>query len=298
MKNKIASFGEIVWDSFGNTETLGGAPLNFAYFCTKFGCDAAIISAVGRDRFGKAALEKISENSIAALISVVAKSINADAVIVHETLPTGIVDVGKGPDGLPEYDIRHPAAWDEIALTPAAKAIVARCEAFCFGTLSQRSPVSAGTLRELLKVLPKNCLKVFDANLRQKYFNREVLNFSLSNADILKLNDAELPIVFETIFAKKSPDFDIAANAILEGYPSLKYLVCTIGAEGHIIYGRGITPLRGLPKPVEVVDTVGAGDAFTAGFVSAILGGAEIEAASERAAESAAFACSRRGAIG
>lgn len=287
MKNKIASFGEIVWDSFGNTETLGGAPLNFAYFCTKFGCDAAIISAVGRDRFGKAALEKISENSI-----------NADAVIVHETLPTGIVDVGKGPDGLPEYDIRHPAAWDEIALTPAAKAIVARCEAFCFGTLSQRSPVSAGTLKELLKILPKHCLKVFDANLRQKYFNREVLNFSLSNADILKLNDAELPIVFETIFAKKSPDFDIAANAILDGYPSLKYLVCTIGAEGHIIYGRGITPLRGLPKPVEVVDTVGAGDAFTAGFVSAVLGGAGIEAASERAAESAAFACSRRGAIG
>ena len=134
--------------------------------------------------------------------------------------------------------------------------------------------------------------------MRQKYFNREVLNFSLSNADILKLNDAELPIVFETIFAKKSPDFDIAANAILEGYPSLKYLVCTIGAEGHIIYGRGITPLRGLPKPVEVVDTVGAGDAFTAGFVSAILGGAGIETASERAAESAAFACSRRGAIG
>lgn len=287
MKNKIASFGEIVWDSFGNTETLGGAPLNFAYFCTKFGCDAAIISAVGRDRFGKAALAKISENSI-----------NSDAVIVHDNLPTGIVDVGKGPDGLPEYDIRHPAAWDEIALTPAAKAIVARCDAFCFGTLSQRSPVSAGTLKELLKILPKHCLKVFDANLRQKYFNREVLNFSLSNADILKLNDAELPIVFETIFAKKSLDFDIAANAILDGYPSLKYLVCTLGADGHIIYVRGRNPLRGFPKPVEVVDTVGAGDAFTAGFVSAILGGASIEAASERAAESAAFACSRRGAIG
>lgn len=287
MKNKIASFGEIVWDSFGNTETLGGAPLNFAYFCTKFGCDAAIISAVGRDRFGKAALAKISENSI-----------NSDAVIVHDNLPTGIVDVGKGPDGLPEYDIRHPAAWDEIALTPAAKAIVARCDAFCFGTLSQRSPVSAGTLKELLKILPKHCLKVFDANLRQKYFNSGVLNFSLSNADILKLNDAELPIVFETIFAKKSLDFDIAANAILDGYPSLKYLVCTLGADGHIIYGRGRNPLRGFPKPVEVVDTVGAGDAFTAGFVSAILGSASIEAASERAAESAAFACSRRGAIG
>lgn len=163
MKNKIASFGEIVWDCFGDSKTLGGAPLNFAYFCAKFGCDSAIISAVGNDGLGRAALAKIAEIRL-----------DARAVAVLPDLPTGIVDVSEGSDGLPAYNIRRPAAWDEIGLSEAAAEIAAGCGAFCFGTLAQRSETSRKTLFALLETLKPSCLKVFDANLRQNYFDAKI----------------------------------------------------------------------------------------------------------------------------
>ena len=256
MKNKIASFGEIVWDRFGNSKTLGGAPLNFAYFCAKFGCDCAIISAVGGDELGRDALAKIAEIRL-----------DARAVAVLPDLPTGVVDVSKGSDGLPAYDIRRPAAWDEIGLSEAAAEIAA------------------------------SCLKVFDANLRQNYFDAKILAESLECADMLKLNDSELPIVHGLLFPRKRAELRNMAEEIAEKF-SLKFLACTLGAEGHIVFSRGEEPAMGLPEPVEVVDTVGAGDAFTAGFVSAILDGENAEGAARRAAKSAAYACSRRGAIG
>lgn len=285
MKNKIASFGEIVWDCFGDSKTLGGAPLNFAYFCAKFGCDSAIISAVGNDGLGRAALAKIAEIRL-----------DARAVAVLPDLPTGIVDVSEGPDGLPAYNIRRPAAWDEIGLSEAAAEIAAGCGAFCFGTLAQRSETSRKTLFALLETLKPSCLKVFDANLRQNYFDAKILAESLEYADMLKLNDSELPIVHGLLFRRKCAGLREMAEEIAEKF-SLKFLACTLGAEGHIVFSRGEEPARGLPEPVEVADTVGAGDAFTAGFVSAILDGDCAADAAKRAAKSAAYACSRRGAI-
>lgn len=287
MGNKTASFGEIVWDVFGESKkTLGGAPLNFAYFCSKFGCDSAIISAVGGDAPGRDALAKIAETSV-----------DTRAVAVIPGAPTGAVDVFEGPDGLPAYDIRRPAAWDEIGFSEAAAEIAAGCDAFCFGTLAQRSEVSRETLFELLKTLKPSCLKVFDANLRQNYFNAEILSESLERADMLKLNDSELPTVYGLLLSRKPAGICEMAGKIAEKF-SLKFLACTLGAEGHIVFARGSGPIRGLPEPVEVADTVGAGDAFTAGFVSAILDGESAEGAAKRAAKSAAYACSRRGAIG
>lgn len=285
VKNKIASFGEIVWDCFGDSKTLGGAPLNFAYFCAKFGCDSAIISAVGNDGLGRAALAKIAEIRL-----------DARAVAVLPDLPTGIVDVSEGSDGLPAYNIRRPAAWDEIGLSEAAAEIAAGCGAFCFGTLAQRSETSRKTLFALLETLKPSCLKVFDANLRQNYFDAKILAESLEYADMLKLNDSELPVVHGLLFRRKCAELREMAEEIAEKF-SLKFLACTLGAEGHIVFSRGEEPARGLPEPVEVADTVGAGDAFTAGFVSAILDGDCAAGAAKRAAKSAAYACSRRGAI-
>ena len=207
------------------------------------------------------------------------------------------MDVSKGSDGLPAYDIRRPAAWDEIGLSEAAAEIAADCGAFCFGTLAQRSEASRTTLFALLKTLSPSCLKVFDANLRQNYFDAKILAESLECADMLKLNDSELPIVHGLLFPRKRAGLRDMAEEIAEKF-SLKFLACTLGAEGHIVFSRGEEPAMGLPEPVEVVDTVGAGDAFTAGFVSAILDGENAEGAARRAAKSAAYACSRRGAIG
>lgn len=285
MKNKIVSFGEIVWDCFGDSKTLGGAPLNFAYFCAEFGCDSAIISAVGNDGLGRAALAKISEIRM-----------DARAVAVLSDLHTGVVDVSEGPDGLPAYDIRRPAAWDKIGLSEAAAEIAVGCDAFCFGTLAQRSETSRKTLFALLGTLKPACLKVFDANLRQNYFDAKILAESLEYADMLKLNDPELHIVHGLLFRRKCAGLREMAEEIAEKF-SLKFLACTLGAEGHIVFSRGEEPVRGFPEPVEVVDTVGAGDAFTAGFVSAILDGENATNAAKRAAKSAAYACSRKGAI-
>ena len=286
MKNKIASFGEIVWDSFGDTMTLGGAPLNFAYFCKKFGCESSIISAVGDDGLGLRAVKKIVDNQI-----------DARGIQMSKTLPTGVVDVSEGKDGLPSYNIRRPAAWDAIECTSTAISIARECNAFCFGSLSQRSQKSAKTLFALLDNLDKECLKVFDSNLRQNYFDAKILSESIARSDILKLNDEELPKVYELLFGMcPLQNQEEMAEKIVADF-KLKFLICTLGANGHIIFGRDMKPLAGLPEPVEVVDTVGAGDAFTAGFVSAIIDGTSVAEASVRAAKSAAFACSRRGAI-
>lgn len=285
MKNKIVSFGEIVWDNFGDMKTLGGAPLNFAYFCSKFGCQSSIISAVGDDELGVRAVKKIIECDI-----------DASAISINGELVTGIVDVSEGDNGLPRYDIRRPAAWDEIRISDSAISIARSCDAFCFGSLSQRSPISRQTLFAVIEELRTDCLKIFDSNLRQNYFDAQILADSLNSCDILKLNDEELPQVYKLLFAKPCHDANRMAEDIVAKF-GLKFLVYTLGAKGHIIFESGKAPLFGTPEPVKVVDTVGAGDAFTAGFVSAILEGASVAKASAHASKSAAFACSRRGVI-
>lgn len=284
MKLNITAFGEIVWDCFGDTETLGGAPLNFAYYCALNGCESAIIGAIGRDRRGAKAREKIREIGI------------SDAALADSDYPTGVVEVSKGADGLPQYDILKSRAWDFIEATPAAAETAKNCDAFCFGTLSQRSRISRDTLFKLIALLRRDCLKVFDVNLRQNYYDARIVGDSLKSADIVKLNETELPEINALIGGEPSENFGDMANAVFEKFP-VKIIICTLGERGYSIFRRGEPTVNGLPIPVKVADTVGAGDAFTAGFVSALLGGGTVESAATNAAKCAAVACSRRGAI-
>ncbi len=280
VKKKIVSFGEVLWDVFPDGKALGGAPLNFAYYAAKLGQDAAIISAVGDDELGAETLEKIKESGV-----------NADCVGVLGGFSTGVSLVKKGADGLPEYEIKENAAWDNIPCAAPAMRAAAGADAFAFGTLSRRSGVSRETFEKIAAAVPQTCLKVFDANLRQNFYGKDLLLRSLDFCDVLKINETELPVLAE-MFA---PDSQDPAKTVFDNF-NLRHLVLTLGERGfRIIYNGG--EYIGKSDKIKVVDTVGAGDSFTAAFTVAILLGKGVPQAAEEAKSLAQKVCSGRGAM-
>ena len=282
MSHKIISFGEIVWDVFESQKTLGGAPLNFAYFCGKFGADARILSAVGGDDLGAQTLDIMRKNRI-----------KTDFVQTLEGAPTGKVIV-EIKDASPSYEICSPAAWDNIAPCPDALKFAAGASAVYFGTLAQRSETSRQSLFKTIRATPKKCLKIFDANLRQNYFSKDILLRSMEAADILKLNDEELPVISK-IFSIGGTQIE-RARAIFRMF-NLSCVLLTCGKRGHIVISSD-GEFSGKSKAVKIADTVGAGDSFTARFACEILSGKSAAEAADLAADTAAQVCSRRGAIG
>lgn len=279
---KIVSFGEIVWDVFGDKSTLGGAPLNFAYYCIKNGCDARIISAVGGDSLGRETLSAMRRLSIP-----------ADFVQVLAAYPTGRVNVSVDANGLASYEICSPSAWDFIEASPQACEFLRGADAFVFGSLAQRSEFSRAALRSLIALLPESCLKVFDVNLRQNFYSGEVLEKSMELSNIVKLNDEELAVISE-IFGISGGESDMAESMFK--LFNLDYLVLTLGSRGHLIVSKDGILERGA-EPAKLVDTVGAGDSFTATFLSLILDSKSLREASDAAAKMAAKVCSQKGAL-
>jgi len=278
---KIVSFGEIVWDVFIDGKVIGGAPLNFAYYCKRLGCDSKIISAVGRDSDGIGALETAAFYGI------------STDLIAANARPTGEVKVQLDPDGSAQYEIVKDCAWDFIEYTDAAAEAASQADAFAFGTLAQRSQTSRNTLEKLLDKCGEKTLKVIDVNLRQRYYNKEIMDFSLNRADVVKMNEAELKRICDLF--RYNGDTLMRAKFIFDAF-DLQYLLLTRGAEGYTIFERG-GMFIGRAKPAKTVDTVGAGDAFFAAFVSSILNGEDSEIAAEKGAELAALVCMHRGAF-
>lgn len=283
MKPKeIVSFGEIVWDVFGDKSTLGGAPLNFAYYCIKNGSDARIISAVGGDSLGQSTLAQMKRLSIP-----------SDFVGILDGYPTGKVNVSIDADGLASYEICSPSAWDFIEASPQARGFLRGADAFVFGSLAQRSEFSRATLHSLIALLPDSCVKLFDVNLRQNFYSVEVLEKSMRLSNIVKLNDDELALISK-IFGISGGE-KARAERIFELF-NLDYLVLTLGARGHAIFSSDGVLERGA-EPAKVVDTVGAGDSFTATFLSLLLDSKSLAEASDAAAKMAAKVCSQKGAL-
>ena len=218
--------------------------------------------------------------------------------------PTGTVAVTLDDRGVPEYDICEGVAWDYISLTAAAIDAAKSAATFCYGTLAQRSEQSAATLQTLFELLPAGAIRVFDVNLRQHYYSADILKQGCHHADILKLNDDELPIVCgllgiaapEDILAphddRPNPDIDK-----LRDHYKIGTVLVTCGARGSLVASeQGWSWLSSVP--VDVVDTIGAGDAFTAGFVAGILAGESHADSQRRATSAAARACTHAGAMG
>lgn len=281
-KLKVIAVGEIVWDMLPAGKQLGGAPLNFAFFSKELGAEAYAVSAIGNDVLGDETLAVAS-----------ATGVNLD-YLQRNNLPTSRVLISLDDEGVPQYEIVENVAWDALECPQMILDLVKDASVMCWGSLAQRSVTSRQSVLAMLSAAPKECVKVFDINIRQHYYSREVIETSLGYADILKLNEDELPLV-ASILGLSGPEHDIVSQ-LIEKY-ALKYLVYTHGADFSEVYSA-TGEYSHVPTPkVRVVDTVGAGDSFTAVFVTSILQGLSMAESHARAVEVSAYVCTQNGAI-
>lgn len=277
----IIGIGEALWDMLPAGRQLGGAPSNFAYHMSQFGFDATAVSAVGRDAAGDDLISELDSRGLKHLMPRVDH-------------PTGTVEVTLDSAGVPQYDIRRDVAWDFIPLTTELQSLASACRCVCFGSLAQRSAVSRATITALLDAMPQQALKVFDINLRQEYYDRDVVEASLSRCHILKINDEETHAVARLLSLGTDDEQQICLQ--LKQQYGLRAVILTCGTNGsHVFHDGGISSL---PTPhVTVADTVGAGDSFTAGFCAALLSGCPVGKAHEVAVATSAYVCTQHGAM-
>lgn len=279
----VVGMGEALWDVLPEGKKIGGAPANFAYHVSQFGLPGVVVSAVGEDPLG----DEIVEN-------FTSKGLNQQ--IARVPYPTGTVQVEVDQAGVPIYDIKENVAWDNIPFTEKLEALAANTRAICFGSLAQRNIVSRQTITRFLDSMPvkDDTLVVFDVNLRQGFYNKEILTSSMERCNILKINDEEL-VTVSRMFGY--PGIDLQDKCwILLGKYNLKMLILTCGINGSYVFTPGRVSFQPTPV-VEVADTVGAGDSFTAAFIASILQGKSVEEAHSKAVQVSAFVCTHRGAM-
>ena len=282
MTRKIIGLGEVLYDVLPEGAKLGGAPANFAYHASQFGFDAMAISAVGNDALGDLALKTFDDNGL-------------KYIIPRVPYPTGTVNISLDAGGVPSYTFTPDVAWDHIPFTPEMEAIAKEARAVCFGSLAQRSEASRKTIHQVLSTTPADCLKIFDINLRGNFYNKEILRENMQQADILKINDEEL-VTIGRLFDYPGLDMEEKCRLLLRRY-HFKMVVLTCGTNGSYVFvPDGETSFMPTPK-VEVADTVGAGDSFTAAFTASLLAGKTIKEAHERAVKVSAFVCTQKGAM-
>lgn len=272
---KIVGIGEVLWDMLPDGKRIGGAPANFAYFSTRFGHEGIIVSAVGNDRLGRQLRSELSSTGVVL------------EVMTSCCFPTGKVDIHIDNNGIPSYHILQHTAFDNIFFTQLLERRAIEADVVAFGTLAQRSAVSRATIRHFLDLTRPDCIRVFDVNLRQNYYSADIIHESLRRCDILKVNDEEATII------QKLTGMPI--DEIMNSY-GISYTVITCGEKGsRVLFDGGESCLQA--SKVNVIDTVGAGDAFTAAFASAIAKDRDVESAHKVASKFSALTCTHAGAI-
>lgn len=277
----VIGIGEALWDMLPEGKKLGGAPANFAYHASQFGLEGMAVSAIGQDKLGEEIVEALDEHHL---------PYHLDRV----EYPTGTVQVSLDSRGVPQYEIKTGVAWDNIPYTKELADLARQCRAVCFGSLAQRSPVSRESIGLFLDAVPEDCLKVFDINLRQDFYNKEVLDASFRRCDILKINDEEL-VVMARLFSLPGLALEEKCRYLIREY-GLKMLILTCGVNGSYVFYEGGMSFLDTPK-VQVADTVGAGDSFTGAFVGSLLTGKPVTEAHETAVKVSAFVCTQSGAM-
>ena len=253
MPHTILAFGELLWDIFPSGEVLGGAPSNFAYRINSLGHDGWLVTRLGKDDRGKRAADLIRANGM-----------SLNYVQFDDEHPTGTVPVQLDATGSPTFTILPNVAYDHIETTPELLALAAMTDCICFGTLIQRAETSRRTLHALLDAAPQ-ALKVLDLNLRKDCYTKQTITASLERADVLKLNETEADTLRE-LFNITADHFPTAAL----NYWNLNACIVTLGPDGVIAANRN-EKHRVPGHAIKVLDTVGSGDAFTAGFVHCYL---------------------------
>ena len=289
-KATAVGLGEVLWDVLegagegagGGDRTLGGAPANFAFHVNGLGGAGVPVSRVGRDDLGREAVDLLRANGL-----------DTACVTVDPQHATGTVLAQLDGRGQATYVFPPDVAWDFLELNRAARDLAKRADAVSFGTLAQRSEVSRAAIHEFLRAVPAACLKVFDVNLRQDFYSRDILEQSLDAAHVLKVSDTELPVL-AGMFGASGDD-----RSVLEAFVSrfgLKLAALTRGAAGSLLVAPGeASEHAGLR--VEVVDTIGAGDAFGAALTLGLLAGWDLDRVNARANEVAARVCAQQGAM-
>ena len=278
----IVGLGEILWDMLPAGKQLGGAPANFAYHAQALGAEGVVVSCIGDDDLGREILSQLD-----------GLGLDCQYIAVDKANRTGTVTVKLDANGVPDFTIHENVAWDFIPLSAPLLELAARADAVCFGSLCQRSDVSRDTVRRFLEKTKPDCLRIFDINIRQSYYSKDIIGAMLDTSNVLKLNDDELPLVGELLDIKGSESEILAELAARYG---LRLIVLTKGADGSRLYGPdGDSESKGVP-PEKIADTVGAGDAFTAAVAVGLLNGNGLEQINAHANRVASFVCSQHGA--
>ena len=283
MKGLVIGMGEALWDVLPEGKKIGGAPANFAYHVSQFGLPSCVVSAIGDDPLGHEIIENFTSKGLTHQLEKV-------------PYQTGTVQVEIDQAGVPQYEIKENVAWDNIPYTAMLENLAERTTAVCFGSLAQRNVVSRNTINRFLDAIPaeNDPLIVFDVNLRQGFYNKEILCNSMKRCNILKINDEEL-VTVSRMFGY--PGIDLQDKCwILLGKYNLRMLILTCGINGSYVFTPGNVSFQPTPK-VEVADTVGAGDSFTAAFISNILKGKTVAEAHSCAVQTSAYVCTKKGAM-
>lgn len=283
MNEVIIGMGEALWDVLPDGKKIGGAPANFAYHISQFGYESRVISAIGKDALGQEILDVFTKKGVKYILPKVA-------------FETGTVQVTLDEKGIPNYEIKEGVAWDHIPFTPELEELAKRTRAICFGSLAQRNAESRETIKRFLDTMPDdgNRLKIFDINLRQHFYNKDILTSSLEKCNVLKINDEEL-IIVEKLFDYPSADMETVCRRILADF-NLNMIILTCGVNGSYVFTPTESSFQPTPK-VTVADTVGAGDSFTGSFCAALLRDKTIHEAHLLAVTVSAYVCTQHGAM-
>ncbi len=276
----IVGLGELLWDFLPTGRQLGGAPANFAHGAALLGDEATIVSRIGSDEPGDELISKLT--------------VSTENLQRDPTHPTGTVKVRLDASGKPNFEIVESVAWDFLEWTEALNNLAQRADAVCFGSLAQRSPQSRKTIRKFLRAMRPQSARVFDVNLRQSFYSRDVVHESLKLANIAKLNDEELPIVAKLLGIEYEREEE-AAHKLLAAY-ELDLVCVTRGGSGSLLVSDSESDEHPGFK-VQVADTVGAGDAFTAGLLHQYLRGASLRQMNDLANRMGAWVSSQSGAM-
>lgn len=277
----VIGIGEALWDVLPDGKKLGGAPANFAYHTGQFDHQTLAVSAIGNDKLAEETLHALDERGL-------------QYIMPRVPYPTGTVQVVLDDEGVPTYDIRENVAWDNIPLTDEMLTVARNACAVCWGSLAQRNVVSRETIRRFVHATPEESLRIFDINLRQTFYTKEIIKESLKLCNVLKINDEEL-VSIGRMFGYPGLDMENKCWLILGKY-NLNMLVLTCGVNGSYVFTPGCMSFQETPK-VEVADTVGAGDSFTGSFCAAILQGKSVCEAHRIAVEVSAYVCTQNGAM-
>ncbi len=282
-KYKVAGFGEILWDIYPDAKTLGGAPTNFAIHSHQLGADSFLISSVGEDSLGKEAQRLLHDFGL-----------DTSGIQVNKYFSTGRVEVKLDEMGNPSYKIDEESAWDFIRFEENLKKICKLIDCICYGTLVQRNSNSKRTLIEILDSTSLNCLKVFDVNFRQKFYNKEIIESSLKRADIVKMNQLEFYQIANLFFISK--EWEKGIISLIKEF-DLKLVILTLGENGSILATKNDYIIHTPKNKVNVLSSVGAGDAYTASVVMGWLNKKPLNEIILEATNLASHVCGFMGAI-